>query len=89
MFVLNGGSCAAKGWEGVTIASTSWAVNQPINFMNSRDDPLPVWVSGRRFSAPPSSHIGPGRRARTDRGVPKHVGSEDYPLRFPVRPEEE
>ena len=57
--------------------STSWAdVSQPINFMNSRDGLLPSWVSGRRFSAPPSSRIGPGRRARTERGVPKHVGAE-------------
>jgi hypothetical protein len=28
--------------------------------------------------------MGPGRRARTDRGVPKHVGTEDYRYDFPV-----
>ena len=78
-----------KGRKRLTIASTLWAVNQAINFMNSRDDPLPGWVSGRRFSAPPSSRIGRGRRARSDRGVPKHVVSADYPLRFLVHPKEE
>ena len=53
--------------------------------MNSRDDDaLSTLVSGRRFSAPPSSRMGPGRRARTDRGVPKHVGTEDYRYDFPV-----